>query len=75
MLPNASCPLSDYGCPIHEKTLSDGQQVYMPNVAKISQKTTKKCTKLAVNHQNSTNFGKRGGFCDVLARARHFEGL
>ena len=27
-------PLAHYGCPIGEKGLPDGQQVYMPNVAK-----------------------------------------
>ena len=52
--------LARYGCPIGQKALSDGQQVYMPNMAKLWQKTAKKCTKLAVNHQNGTNFGQQG---------------
>ena len=66
--------LAHYGCPMGQKALSDGEQVYMPNMAKIWQKLPKKCTKLAVNHQNGTNFGQRGCFSVVLARARHFEG-
>ena len=58
-----------------EKGLPDGQQVYMPDIAKIWQKAATKCTKLAVNHQNGTNSGQRECFCDVLAQVRHFEGL
>ena len=68
-------PLAHYACPMGQKALSDGQQVYMPNMAKIWQKTAEKCTKLTVNHQSSTNFGQRECFSDVLARAGHFEGL
>ena len=67
--------LAHYGCPIGEKALSDGQQVYMPNMAKMWQKTAKKCTELAVNHQNGTNFSQQECFSVVLARAGHFEGL
>ena len=67
--------LAHYGCPMGQKALSDGQQVYMPNMAKLWQKTANKCTKLAVNHQNGTYFGQWGCFLDVLARAGHFEGL
>ena len=67
--------LARYGCPLGQKALSDGQQVYMPNMAKLWQKTAKKCTKLAVNHQNGTNFGQRECFFDVLARGGHFVGL
>ena len=39
----------------------------MPNMTKIWQKAAEKYTKLAVTHQNSTNFGKRDCFFDVLA--------
>ena len=67
--------LARYGCPMGQKALSDGQQVYMPNMAKIWQKTAKECTKLAVNHQNMTNFSQRECFSDVWARDSHFEGL
>ena len=67
--------LARYGCPMGQKALSDGQQVYMPNMAKIWQKTDKKCTKFAVNHQNGTNFGQQECFSDALARADHFKGL
>ena len=67
--------LANYGCPIGEKALSDGQQVYIPNVAKIWQETAKKCTKVAVNHQSGTNFSQRESFSIALARASHFEGL
>ena len=67
--------LARYGCPMGQKALSHGQQVYMPNMAKIWQKTGKKCTKLAVNHQNMTNFSQRECFSDVWARGGHFEGL
>ena len=49
--------VAHYGCPMGQKALSDGQQVYMPNMAKLWQKTAKKCTKLAVNHPNHTIFG------------------
>ena len=64
-----------YGCPMGQKALSYAQQVNMPNMAKILQKTAKKCTKLAVNHQNGTNFGQRECFSEVFARASHFDGL
>ena len=67
--------LAHYGCPIGEKASSDGQQVYMPNMAKIWQKTAKKCTKLVVNHQNGTNFSQGECFTVVLARVGHFKGL
>ena len=67
--------LARYGCPMGHKALSDGQQVYMPNMAKIWQKTAKKCTKLVVNHQNMTNFSQRECFPDVWAQGSHFEGL
>ena len=67
--------LARYGCPMGQKALSDGQQVYMPNMAKIWQKTAKKCTKLAVNHQNITNFSQQVCFFDVLAQINHFKGL
>ena len=67
--------LTRYGCPMGQKALSDGQQVYMPNMAKIWQKTAKKCTKLAVNHQNITNFSQRVCFSDISAQANHFKGL
>ena len=67
--------LARYGCPMGQKALSDGQQVYMPNMAKIWQKTAKKCTKLTVNHQSVTIFGPRECFSVVLAQASHFEGL
>ena len=50
--------VAHYGCPMGQKALSDGQQVYMPNMAKLWQKTAKKCTKLAVNHPNGTIFGQ-----------------
>ena len=67
--------LARYGCPMGQKALSDGQQVYMPNMAKIWQKTAKKCTKLTVNHQSGTNFGQRECFSVALAQGSHFEGL
>ena len=67
--------LARYACPMGQKALSDGQQVYMPNMAKIWQKTAKKCTKLAVNHQNMTNFSQGECFSDVWAQGGHFEGL
>ena len=51
-------PLAHYVCFFGKKALRDGQQVYMPNEAKIWQKTAKKCSKFAVNHQNSTNSGQ-----------------
>ena len=75
--PSGLClmPLDHYGCPVGEKELSDGQQVYMPNVAKMRQTTAKKCTKLTISHQNSTNFGQQECFSDILAGADHFEGL
>ena len=64
-----------YGSPMGQKALSDRQQVYKPNMAKIWQKTAKKCTKLAVNHQNVTNFSQRVCFSDISAQANHFKGL
>ena len=67
--------LAHYGCPMGQKALSDGQQVYMPNVAKIWPKTAKKPTKFARIHQNCNNFDQWDCFCDVLARGSHFEGL
>ena len=67
--------LAHYGCPIGKKALSDGQQVYMPNMAKIWQKIAKKCTEFAVNHQNGTNFSQGECFSVVLAQAGHYEGL
>ena len=67
--------VAHYGCPMGQKALSDGQQVYMPNMAELWQKTAKQCTKSTVNHQNGTNFGQREFVFDVLARAGHFEGL
>ena len=58
--PSGCCllPLAQYGCPIGRKGLPDGQQVYMPNMAKKWQKTAKKRTKLTVNHRNGTQFGR-----------------
>ena len=68
-------PLARYGCPMGQKALSDAQQVYMPNMAKIWQKTAKKCTKLAVNDRNITNFSQSEYFSDVSAQASHLKGL
>ena len=67
--------LAHYGCSMGQNALSDGQQVYMPNMAKIWQKTAKKCTKLAVNYQKITNFSQRECFSDVSAQTSHFKGL
>ena len=67
--------LARYGCPMGQKALSDGQQVYMPHMAKLWQKTAKKCTKSAVNHQNITNLSLRECSSDVSAQASHFKKL
>ena len=52
----ASCllPLAQYGCPVGRKGLPDGQQVYMPNMAKKMAKNCLKTHKIAVNHQKGT---------------------
>ena len=51
--PSGCCllPLAQYGCPIGGKALSDGQQVYMPNMAKNMAKNCQK--KLKIDHKSS----------------------
>ena len=39
-------PLAHYGCPIGEKALSEGQQVYIPNMAKNMAKNRLKMHKI-----------------------------
>ena len=68
--------LADYGCPMGQKALSDGEQVYMPNMAKIWQKTAKKNTQNWPKIIKAAPILANGGcFSIVLARASHLKGL
>ena len=65
-------PLAHYGCPMGEKTLSNGQQVYMPNMAKNMAKKCRNMPQIGRKSSKWHQFWPTGLFFGRFGPSRSF---